>query len=653
MSQFLQDLGLQPTVSRHSVQLSQWVEDLLPTPGKSGVPDLLTEPMSAAVYLNGIRDVIQATSVLRPLIRVADSNLQGMWELDGEISASVEDLMDDTGKCTVTVAWQNWMQQLLIQDTMLTEDVNLLIDMNPTKPNWRTRWGGKITEIQVKKDDKGIHTIVLTALHFREHAKRLLVAANPIFPPEIQLPRMWVLPGPCRTVLAITAFINLARLFMPGWSTITNVFNPFGWIDPFNPDAVLNVLPTEWPIQVAFVDTALDTSRWTSLGATWTDWHSAFKDILADSGCIMRCYTYLTTDEDSPNDELAHVLNTVPNLISRFTGLNLDNFETHVDKLAAPRRNSVVFSFQDISGVTGPTGTVADGLLDTVAVTLDDLITPITINLATGNIYDPGQMLNGESVESATGVDQTYLFEQLLDVAPAPPQVIWWDGTYNGMISTELTYHKGSPKTMMTGSKSPVIVNEAETFAIRYGLAQLSDVINTNLAEVSDAGETQVTGTPGLDNLYNGQLNDTLFAWERFTSPIRALYAGDVAWQEHFERGSGTAYTLSSLLTMRSGNWKTRTFAAFQADTIDGHPWIADYDYFLGDRVGYEQDGIIYVDNVYGIKREWDWQKPLTVKCKIGEDKQKGDPVMAGIRMISNVYNLLGELAGEGTIFAS
>ncbi len=361
---------------------------------------------------------------------------------------------------------------------------------------------------------------------------------------------------------------------------------------------------------------------------------------------MMRAYTYLTTDEDSPNIELASLLAVVPEIISELTGIDLNNLEAALAQASSPLRNCVVFSFENISGVTGPTGTVADGLLETVALTLDNLITPIAINLNTGNTYDPGGVLNGESVQNASGISNTYLIEQLLDVAPLPPRVIWWDGTYNGMISTDLTYHKGAVKTIMTGSKSPTIVNEAQTFAIRYALSQLQVVITTPLI-----GTGPAPVGAGLSDLYQGQLDNTLLAWQRFTDPIRALYTGDLAWQEHFERGTGTAYTLSSILTLRSGDWKTRPFAAFQAQVINGHPWIADYDYTLGDRVGFEEDGVIYVDNVYGVKHEWDWQKPLVVNCKIGEDKEKADPFAAAFKTMSKVYELVGQLAGEGTLF--
>jgi len=644
MSQALQQ-------SAPGLKFTQWVDGALPTPGAANVPDMALEPCQTAAYLNGVRLTTIMSSKQKPLIRLADSNLDIMQTLEGEIDASVEELMDDTGKCTVKILYDNWLTDYMTNQTQLIQDLHLLIDPIPTQQDYRKRWGGKITEIHVKKDDKGIHEIELTALSFFEHAKRLLVAANPIFPPEVQLPRMWVLPGPCRSICALTAFINLGRLFMPGWSTITNIFNPAGWINPLGPDAVLNFLPTAWPIQVAFVDPVLDQSRWTAIGATWTDWYKTFKDILTDSGCVMRCYTYLTSDPVSPNGELASILNVIPDLLGMLFGVDVSQLDQTIDQLVAPIRNCCVFSFEQKDGRTGPTGTALDGLLSTVAVTLDDLITPVTVDLTTGNTFDPGQVLNGEPVEDAAGVGSTYLIEQLTLVAPAVPKVIWWDGTYNGIITTDLTWHKGSVKTIMTGSKSPVIVNEAQTFAIRYGLSQLSDVINTWIGLADQSGETQVPFTPGLDNLYQGQLDNTLFAWQRFTDPIRALYSGDVAWQEHFEQGTGTAYTLASVLTLRDGDWKTRAFAAFKADTINGHPWMADIDYYLGDQVGIEENGIIYVDNVHGIKREWSWDKALTVNIKIGEDKQKGDPFNAAFKTIAAVYGLISEFAGEGTLF--
>jgi hypothetical protein len=630
------------------LDLTGWIDNLLPAAGPD-MPDLVDSPCRAATYLTGLRDVTIAASKVRPLVRIADKNLDTMAELEGELSCSVQELMDDTGTCKITLLFDNWLADWITNQQMPVEDLHLLIDYNPARPNWRTRWGGKITEIHIKTDDRGTHTIELTALHHREHAKRILMAANPLFPPEIQLPRMWVMPGPVRTICAATMAVQLGRLFMPGWSTITNIFNPAAYLNPLRLDTLFNFLPTDWPIQVAFVNPFLDQSRWSAIAGAWsTDLHSAYKDVLSDAGVMMRAYTYLTTDEDSPNIELAQLLEGATEILEA-VGVGEDARDMAI-RLAAPNRNSVVFSFEDKSGHTGPTGTVADGVINTIAVTLDNLITPLTIDLTTGDTYDPGQVLNGVPIQDAAGIDRTYLLESLTLTAPEPPRVIWWDGTWNGMINTDLTWIKGSAGTIMTGSRSPTIVNQAQTFAIRYGLAQLSAVLNTWAANFL-GGEAQLEGTPGLDNLYQGQLDNTLLAWQRYTDPIRALRAGDLKWQEHFEKGSGTAYTLSSVLTLRSGYWKTRPYASFKATALNGKPWIADYDYTLGDRVGFEKQGVIYVDNVFGIKREWDWNKPMTVSMTIGQDKGKDDPLGAAFRAMAGVYEFVGQLAGEGTFF--
>jgi len=641
--------GLNQFGTNASLEFTQWISNLIPLCGGGGQPPKHEDaPAQTLKYLTGRRQTIIDTAKLRPLIRLADKNLKIMCEIEGEIDCSVEELVEDTGKLVMTILYDNWIADLMINQTREIEDLHIFVDADPLRPNWRSRWGGKITEIDVRQDDKGIHTIQLTCLSHREHAHRLLVASNPLFPPEIALPKMWLLPGPCRSAVATTMFVNLARLFMPIWSTVTNIFNPAGWFNPLNLDAALNFLPTAWPIQVAFVNPLLDQSRWTVVGATWTDWHTAFKDILTDSGCILRAYTYLTTDEDSPNTELVDLLRAAPDLIGKLTGVDMTETDQTIEKICSPIRNCVMFAVEQNDGRTGPTGTLLDGLLSTVTVTLDDLITPLTVNLTTGKVIDPGNILNGQQIEEASGVDRTYLIERLTGTAPAPPKVIWWQGQFSGPITTDLTFHKSSAKTTMTGGKSPTLLNEVQDFAIKYGLSRISDVIDWKLSSLAIQ---QLPGSNGLDNLYNGELDDTFFAWQRYTNPIRALNSGDASFQEHFEKGSGTAYTVATVLTLRSGDWKTRPFAAFKAGVMNGHPYIAEKDFFLGDRVGFENDGIIWVDTVYSIKRQWSRGTPMKVTVGIGEDKNKGDPFAAAFKTMATIWNRVGALAGQGTIF--
>jgi hypothetical protein len=47
---------------------------------------------------------------------------------------------------------------------------------------------------------------------------------------------------------------------------------------------------------------------------------------------------------------------------------------------------------------------------------------------------------------------------------PKPPWAIYRDGQYSGIIESNYTQHKGPVKTVMTGGKSPKLVNDIQTF---------------------------------------------------------------------------------------------------------------------------------------------------------------------------------------------
>jgi hypothetical protein len=665
MTEFLYGIPTNPTINDtplapEALQFSQWLADVFQPVGFNGTPNLSTDPMECYQYLNHRRNVIADAANQPPLVRIADKNLDIMTTI-GDINGGsyltceVEELIADSGKAKCVLLFSHWLTNWIINENSIYEDLHLLVDPIATKPNWRTRWGGKITEINIINNADGTGTVELHAVSMREHTKRLLFAANPIFPPEVQLPRMWVLPGPTRSVLMITMFINLARLFLPGLSFITNVFNPAAWLNPLNPDALLNINPMSWPLQVAFVNPIIDQSRWTVLGATWTDWHSAMNDMLADSGVVCRAYTWLTTDEDSPHTELVDLITGLAgagvDLLDLFglgsIGELVANIGDDIASLARPTRNCVVFSLEDDSGQTGPTGTALDGLLNLIGVTGDDLITATLLNV------DTGQTLNGEPIIDVAAPSPP-IIQSLLGVAPAPPKVIWREGQFNGMLKSEVNMHKGPVLTVMTGGRSPTIVNESITFAIRYGLSQLSDVISLAVGASAtftpDNFAWQQPLTPGLDNLYQGQLDNTLLAWERFTDPVRAVWAGDLQFQEYFERGSSTAYTLAGWLTLSEANFKTRPFYGFQTEVRNGAPWVIGDDVLLGQRAGFEMGGVIYVDQITAVKHTFD-RKSTTVSMSIGDDKDKHDPVARAVRAMQAVYMGVSALFGENTLF--
>lgn len=599
---------------RPPLEFTQWLngafrDRLIANMGK---PDPANHPMDAYRYLRGRRDVIESAANQRPMLRLFDKNMQPIAQIAGERMASVEEMASDSGQANVVLRYENWLTDFILHQTKIHEDLHLVVDPNPTKPTWRTRWGGKVTGIVAKRDSSGIHTLELEAISNRQHAKNLLFAANPIFPPEVQLPKMWVLPGNTRTILSISMFINLARLFFPALSIPTNIFNPAGWIN----GGISGLNPLAWPLQVQFVNPLLDQSRLSVIGAAWTDWHSAMDDMLKDAGCNFRAYTWLTEDEESPHTELVDMVR----------GLGV--LEDAVDAVSRPHRNCVMFAVEDKSGQDGPTGTAADGVINLIGTTLDDMITNTLFPLDRDGDGEPDPV-----------------FRKLLGVAPEKPKTIWYDGQFTGIVESERRLHKGPVKTVMTGGRSPSIVNQAQTFAIRYALSQLAQVISYGI------GAYQQYGTEGLDNLYQGQLDNTLLAWMRFTDPVRALWTGDFAWQEHFERGGGTAYTLSGIVTLRLGNYKTRAWQGFTVKVVNGRPHAIDIDVGLADRAGFEQGGIIFVDQITAIKRTWSRTEPVTIQLSIGDDSEKGDPFARGLRALQAVWSTLSHFLGEGTIF--
>jgi putative transposase len=140
-----------------------------------------------------------------------------------------------------------------------------------------------------------------------------------------------------------------------------------------------------------------------------------------------------------------------------------------------------------------------------------------------------------------------------------PPTVVFQDVEYSGITESNHMVNGTAAKSIVTGGKSPGWVNGLITFSIQYGLSQLADVIEfaydaSGLGSVIAEGAYQPVGANGLFALYQGDFDDTLLAYQRFTDPARALYTGDMGFLEEFHQGAGTAYTISGVLSLRAGD---------------------------------------------------------------------------------------------------
>lgn len=580
--------------------------------GLNGAPEV-KDPMQAYRYIVARRNVIVGAHKQRPLIRLWDKNMNFIGRLTGERDVKWQELMHSAGAASIKILRSNWLGDFLIKDVRADEDLHITIDPRPTKRSWRTRWAGKVTAAHIKRTSEGTHEIELDLISVWEHWRHIAFAANPVLTPEFQLPKIYMLAMNVRSAICYTGTINLMRQYNPAMAIATNLFNPGHWLTPIQDPAIpgknrdnslptlFNFNPLDWPVQMAFVNPVTDQSRFGFVVSRWSMADVATEPILKDAGCYMRAVMFLEEDEDTPHEELADLIG---------------------QRFARPTRNAVVFIPYNKSGVTGPTGTLIDGILNLIGATGDDMLTEIIfpIDNDLDGITDP-------------------LFRKWLGVAPAKPKVIFRDGEFSGIIESDRIQYKAKARTIITGGKSPGWLNQAQTFAIRYGLSKIAEAV---------AMFGQVPATEGIENIYQGQLDDTAFAFMKWTDPKRVFTMGSHALLEHMENGSGTAWTVSGGITLRIGQWKTRPHTACKVSVVNGFPWLVYDDFDLGDRVCFELADILFTDQVSGIA--WSYSNDQALKCdlSIGTDEDEEDPFARGLRAIQAVWGVVAMILGDG-----
>ncbi|MGC5027065.1 hypothetical protein ACLQ3K_20140 [Tsukamurella sp. DT100] len=554
--------------------------------------------------LNERRLLWERSGRMPPLIRVWDKKLHYLGTLLGQMqSGEWERLWDDTGTGTIRVAWADWLAELVARGTRYTEDLHLSIDPNRHIRSWRTRLGYRIQAVKEMKLEDGTRCVELELLQLREHAKHIALIPTPFSAPEFQPLKSWIWIQNAASNLAFTTQLNLMRNFLPLLSIPTSLFDPLHWLTT----RVGNMSPLHWPIQVQFINPFFDQSRIVPLSAKAQMLHDIHAPIGEDTGVGLIDYLWLEEDRDSPHPELAALIG---------------------EELARPSRNCIVLAFENKSGVTGPTGTAFDGALNAVGALLDDTLTEVILPLdADGDgITDP-------------------LFRRLLGVAPEKPSLVWRDCKHSGILTSEHRMQRHSAQTVWTGGQSPTWLNQLITFVIRYALAQLEQVINYG------AGAYQQPGTSGLDNVYQGQLDNIFFAWQKFTNPKVALAMNDYALLDHVENGSGYAYVVAAALTLRQGTFKTSPKVSFTMTTRDGAPHVYGFDYVVGDRGMWEIAEIYYVDQVRGVKFSVDASKPMALSLTVGKARDH-DPFEAGMKALADGWNAIGSLVGGAAVAA-
>lgn len=569
----------------------------------------MTAPVLTASEFDAIKDLLNDRAwarthrpVKKPLIRLWNKKMQQMARIEIPESWDCEEIAHDDGAAHIEIVGKDneWLRDLAIHKTRPAEDLHITIDPDPDKPHdFKNRWGGKVETI-VDVQERGKPTVTtFNVISNRRHLAKFNLAATPLLPPAVQPIKMFMWGGPCASTCATAMMINLARVYSLNawWPVPRNILAPETWLE--------NLSPLNWPVQVMPINTVLDRSRWVTIAARWKDAKTVLTPAMKDAGVICHAYTWLPGDPP-PYAEV---------------------FGEDLGKILVPTRACVILSFENDSGITGPTGTAIDGLINLFAATADDMITELLF-----------------PIDGDGDGETDPFFRKLFGVARKRTPYVFRDVGYGGPHRRQMTIHKSQAVIINTGGRSPGWVNQAITFAIRYGLSQLAQVINYGI------GAYQQYGTEGLDNLYQGQLDDTLLAFINFIDPIRSAEVGPYAFQEHFETGSGSAFTVNSVFTLREGWWKTRPYTSFKFDADDSL-FIFGEDVRLGSQVGAEERGVHYQDQILAYKRAGTRYGTARPTLSFGDDSREEDPFAQGIATVANVANFAALLAGSGDLF--
>ncbi|AVM01879.1 hypothetical protein C6V83_18040 [Gordonia iterans] len=456
------------------------------------------------------------------------------------------------------------------------------------------RWGGCLDDVHVEETSTGDQIVVATWCHDYEKLKWIYCWPTPWSPAALQ-GKAWMMVGPSDWCGLATLMMNLHREHN---SLITLPDDPLDF-SQYGPGLDLS----EWPVVVnprSFELSAIGGALWSMPIIRMKTWHDAFAAILADAELSVQCDRWLEGDDEP------------------WPGAGL-------------RHGTLVISIVDKSGRyhggTSERGNLFTGLQHTVREFASDFIDTTLVSVS-------GQPMPDEYLQ--IGVKSTHR---------SMPYVILQPGITPGVLSADFGIRPAKGIQILTGGKSMPGVNEAISAIIQA----IGDIVGDNLT-VQGYGVGSIGGA--IDTLLKPFYENTILAWTATKSFQRAQNAGWDRYFEFFQDGADQAYTLASLMAIRTGLWATRRRFTHEVKIIDACPWMVGDNgvghMWLSDRVGTTEpgdtSGRVWLDRIIKLTLsadettfhpEWD--------VVIGGEKDS-DPFMTAVGRIKETVTQLHDL---------
>lgn len=450
--------------------------------------------------------------------------------------------------------------------------------------NGTIRWSGRVDVAHDKRNTDGTEVVECQLIGDLTMLDRILVWPHPFLPIETQ-PSEAIYIGPAITVLKTMVAENVLRLQLGLWEIIDALGTPVEWLAWENwfgallADDAAGLSMTEaitTPVCVIFTDPLLDTSPWIFLhGRMDTCWKLMLQQ-LQDNGL------YASMDLWLPGDP-------------------------QPEGVAFPLKVATyVFNIRDYSGVTGPTGTVIDGLVEDLVDFGGSIL---------GGVLQPFLNPNNEYVPPGSNI----VIAPALGVNFVPPWVVFdGDANDNGVVSMDIAYHHVLCWQLVMGGRSPQWLN---------------DLLNAFFEFIIDIFMMLIGITGISDTLLDGILDNAFLAFEVFENTNLRIQLGPYGFPEKFFPLSST-YNIDSLFAAITAMWDTRGYPAAQFTFTDGEPYTLGVDLFPGAMASIVRRGTLYTDYVDEIEITDSVDARGKLSVQVGDGRREDSPMLIAQRKL-------------------
>lgn len=562
-----------------------------------------------------------------PLIRLWDGDINLRGVVAGERAGSFEFIENDTGTAFLQLPLDHYLAKWVMNHRgRAKRNVHVSFDKQGA------RWFGCMTTYRVVREESGDAYLEINFKHDYEQAKHVLCWANPFLRPELQFPKLWIIFGPAKWCLLMTLFVNLLRLETSLWTLPDNPLDPSEWF-PLS----LNI--SNWRNIVKPFPFLGDNSNLTVVFSRFKTFHDVAKRVVEDAQLTITCRRYLHGEDPHPFEDLRGELNIGPleDLLS----------------LIPIRHGCLVWDIDDKSEWGTETafgGSLLVGFVRAMVTIAADGTTE-GVDVFTGDPTFPGEYGNP-------------LF---MGTSPKAPWVVFQEGAYTGIKSSEFIYHEATDTSFVTGGHSMPGINEAISAGINIGGDFLTSFINSQLAALGAIGGAidlpplgglmDAVAKPFYEDVFGAFMEVPTLRAAGMSLPIAGLEdivtgLGDFHYYEGWADGVDKAFTLSAVMSVRAKMWATRPYTSHLIKVSDASPYYIGEKgfghFWLGDRVGttvlgYPDPDMIFVERVNKIKYAWDQDGPKGWEIAIGY-REPQDPLLKVFEAIRDINGAMGQL---------